>query len=187
MGIAYKLFRIRGGKLHPLYVDASREIPIGTHLDADEGPRTPGGKVRSKLGELAFRPGWHLTEIPFADHIGRRMPDGSLAQAADTVWCEVRYDDAVDYNPAAKAAGKLRRDQCLRTVPKGGSYWYTTNASAKVRWLISGGIEVLRILEPSEVDEICRAHGIEPQPREQSGENPKKRLENPWNSRKASV
>lgn len=167
MGIAYKLFKRKGKKLYPLYIHADQEIPIGVHLDAQESEKTLRGKVKSKLGELAYRPGWHLTEIPFADHIGKRQPDGSLHQAADTVWCEVEYDDEVDYNPAARAASPIKRDQCLRTVPKNGYYWYTTNASAKVRWLISGGIRVLRVLGYDEVARICRSHGMEPQPVEE--------------------
>ena len=164
MGIAYKLFRVKGGKLYPLYIHTDQEIPVGVHLEAQESEKTPRGKVRSKLGELAYRPGWHLTEIPFAGHIGKRQPDGSLHQAMDTVWCEVEYDDAVDYNTAAHAASTIRRDQCLRHVPVNGYYWYKTNASAKVNWLISGGIKVIRRLTYEEVAEICRSHGVEPQP-----------------------
>lgn len=164
MGIAYKLFKVKGGKLYPLYIHTDQEIPVGVHLEAQESEKTPRGKVRSKLGELAYRPGWHLTEIPFADHIGKRQPDGSFHQAMDTVWCEVEYDDAVDYNTTAHAASTIRRDQCLRHVPVNGYYWYKTNASAKVNWLISGGIKVIRRLTYEEVAEICRSHGVEPQP-----------------------
>ena len=169
MGIAYKLFKQKRSKLYPLYIHTDQEIPIGIHIDAQESEKTPRGKVKSKLGELAYRPGWHLTEIPLADHIGKRQPDGTLHQAADTVWCEVEYDDSIDYNPVAQAASSIKRDQCLRTVPVNGYYWYTTNASAKVKWLISGGIKVLRILSDEEVANICRSHGMEPQPVEERG------------------
>ena len=162
---AYKLFRVKNGELHPLYIHTEMVVPIGVHMDAEEGEQTPDGKVKAKgLGKLAYRPGWHLTEIPFADHIGKRQPNRKLFQAPDTIWCEVECDDAVDYTAEAKAKSKIKKYQCLRRIPANGYYWYTTNASAKVRWLISGGIKVIRTLTHEEVATICRAHGMEPQP-----------------------
>ena len=163
MKTAYKLFRIRDGKLYPLYVFANRPIEIGKYIAAEEGERTADGKVRSKLGKLAYRPGWHLTEFPLADHIGKRGKDGKLYQAPDTVWCEVEYEDTYDYNETVKKEGRSARDQYLKTIPAVGWYWYKTNASAKVRWLISGAIIVKRILTRDEVAQICRDHGLEPQ------------------------
>ena len=53
---AYKLLRIRNGKLYPLYVNTEEETPIGVWLKAKPGERTKNGKVKSKLGPLAFRP-----------------------------------------------------------------------------------------------------------------------------------
>lgn len=164
MNIAYKLFRIKKGKLYPLYVFANEELPVGIYLEAKEGPRTERGKVKSKLGELAFRPGWHLTSLPLANHIGTRQPNGLLYQAKDTVWCEVAYDNDIDYTDLAKAKSHIQRDQCLKEIPKKGFYWYTTNASATVPWLISGGIIIRRILTNEEVAFICRKNGFEPQP-----------------------
>ena len=163
MKTAYKLFRYKGGRLYPLYVFANQEIHVGAYLVAEEGERTADGKVKSKLGKLAYRPGWHLTEFPLANHIGKKGSDGKLYQAPDTVWCEVEYEDAHDYNEEAQKKSKIARNQCLKTVPVGGWYWYKTNASAKVRWLISGAIVVKRILTRDEVARICREHGFEPQ------------------------
>ena len=34
---AYKLFRIKNGKLYPLYVFANEEVPMGVRLDAKAG------------------------------------------------------------------------------------------------------------------------------------------------------
>lgn len=67
--IAYKLFKVKKkypGQLFPLYVMANEPVPIGVWLPAKEGPRNKDGKVASKLGPLAFRPGWHLSDIPLA-------------------------------------------------------------------------------------------------------------------------
>ena len=166
MAIAYKLFKYRRGKLYPLYIDTTTAIPIGVPVIAQPGPRTESGKVRSKLGELAYRPGWHLTEIPLADHIGKRQPDGRLFQAKDTVWCEVEYADQIDYNRAAQSRSTNKRDQCLRCIPVNGFYWYQTNPNAKVRWIIAGAITVKRILSNAEVADLCHAAGYEPQPLE---------------------
>ena len=162
---AYKLFRIKNNELHPLYIHTEVTIPVGVHMNAEEGERTPDGKVKAKgLNKLAYRPGWHLTEIPFADHIGKRQPDNRLFQALDTVWCEVEYDDTIDYTQQAQAKSHIKKYQCLSEIPVNGFYWYTTNASAKVKWLISGGIKVVKILTHEEVAAICREHGFEPQP-----------------------
>ena len=63
--IAYKLFRVKKsepGKIFPLYVLADKETPMGIWLEAESGIRTEDGKVKSKLGKLAYRPGWHLSD-----------------------------------------------------------------------------------------------------------------------------
>lgn len=70
---AYKLFRVdkrHPGKLFPLFVNANKPIPMGVWVDAEAGELTPGGKVRSRLGDLAYRPGFHGGDIPLATHIG---------------------------------------------------------------------------------------------------------------------
>lgn len=63
---AYKLFRVKkteSGKIFPLFVDADNETPMNIWVNAK------CGKVKSRLGELAFRPGWHLSDIPYVTHI----------------------------------------------------------------------------------------------------------------------
>ena len=57
--ICYKLFRKdANGSLHPLYIGAKDVVPIGVSLTAVVGPIAADGKhVRSKLGNLALRPG----------------------------------------------------------------------------------------------------------------------------------
>ena len=46
MAIAYKLLRMKGDKLYPLFVLSDQEIPIGVWLDAKEGERLTNGKVK---------------------------------------------------------------------------------------------------------------------------------------------
>ena len=90
----YKLFRIRNGKLYPLYVEASREMIVGEWLNAGVGALIDETHVKASGcgGKLALRPGFHSTLIPFTDWIGKKMPDGTLAQRKDTVWCECEVE-----------------------------------------------------------------------------------------------
>jgi len=69
---AYKMFRVdpkRPGQLFPLFVDADTPVPMGQWVDAIEGAMA-NGKVKSKIGPLAYRPGWHAGDLPLATHIG---------------------------------------------------------------------------------------------------------------------
>lgn len=171
--IAYKLFKVYKDKtLHPLYIGTKEVIPIGEWVYAQSGPRTPNGKVKSKLGELAYRPGLHCTEVPLADHIGKRQSDGSLWQGKDTVWCEVEIpnNDLTGYIQDLHKDKPLR-EQYFRGIPVDGYYWYQTNASAKVRWLIAGKIKVNKILSDNEVVQICLKAGVRPQPVEKRDQN----------------
>ena len=54
----YKLFRIlksQPGKLFPLYVYATEEIPIGEWLKAKEGQKTENGKTKWGKEEYEYR------------------------------------------------------------------------------------------------------------------------------------
>lgn len=170
MSKAYKLFRIKNGKLYPMFVFANEETVIGKWIPAKNGPLTKDGKVKSKLGGLCYRPGWHLTEIPLANHIGVKRNGVIVGMHPDTVWCEVEYSDEIDYNSAAKENGTINgkynsRLAYLKEIPRNGFYWFTTNPMAEVRWLITGEIKVLRILDDKEVENICKNAGYEPQKR----------------------
>lgn len=166
MGIAYKLFKLKNGKLFPLYVLADKETVMGEWLPAEAGELQENGKVKAKLGNgLAYRPGWHLGEIPLATHIGKKQEDGSLAQAADTVWCECEYSDTINYQPLANQNGTNKKGvivpvkACLKEIPVDGFYRYKTNPNMTGDWIIAGAIKVNRILSNEEVQKICNAAG----------------------------
>ena len=57
----YKLFRVRNGKLYPLYVETNREIEVDKWLRAESGEKVDDTHVKSRLGALSRRPGWHST------------------------------------------------------------------------------------------------------------------------------
>ena len=172
--IGYKLFRVtrqHPGKLYPMFVLADRETGMGVWLPAKEGVRLPDGKVKSRLGPLCFRPGWHLSDLPIATHIGVKEGGQVKYQRPDTVWCECEYSDRISYQEEAyqrgmNAAGVLiPRNAYLTHVPADGYYRYRTSPQMYGDWVIAGNIRVLRVLSDTEVDAILRASGIAPMPR----------------------
>ena len=150
--ITYKLFRIRNGKLYPLFVDRSREMQMGVWHEARVGELVDETHVKSSLGALALRPGFHSTEVPFTDWIGKKGPDGHMVQRADTVWCECEVDG--DEVSAPKGG--------MRTIPL-GFYYFQTKAKQPFPWIISKRIRINRMLTHDDVKAICRQHGIEAQ------------------------
>lgn len=150
----YKLFRLKNNKLYPLYVNANTETKIGTWLSSEVGELKDEGHVKSRLGSLSLRSGWHSTTIPFTDWIGKKEPDGTLSMKPDTVWCE------------CEIKGKeieVKERNGLRTVPKNCYYKFKTNSKQREPWIISDQIYITKVLSYSEVADICRANGIEPQ------------------------
>ncbi len=149
----YKLLRIRNGQIYPLFVETDREMKIGEWLEAGIGEKADDTHVKSKLGPLSLRPGFHSTQVPFTDWIGKRDGD-RLIQRKDTVWCECEVDgDQVE----------VKNRYGLRTVPEGW-YFFRTRPKQPFPWIISKRIFIRRVLDPEEIARICRAHGVEPQP-----------------------
>ena len=149
----YKLFRIRKGKLYPLFVEANRELPMGEWLDAHVGELADEGHTKSRLGPLSLRPGWHSCSVPFTDWIGTKGPGGKLYQKKNTVWaeCEVEGEEV----HVADRNG-------LRTIPDGW-YHFKTKARQPFPWIISNRIKINRILTHAEVESICQSYGVEAQ------------------------
>lgn len=176
MAKAYKLFRIKKtepDKIFPLFVDADTEIPIGKWVEAKCGERTDNGKVKSKLGALAFRPGWHLNaDMPYVTHIGIKGSSGKIEYLnPNHIWCEVEYSDEINYQDKANLNGMNKKgivvpkNAYLTFVPNNGFYRYKTNPNMFGEWIIAGAIKVNRIISDEEVKAICNQYGIEPLPR----------------------
>lgn len=78
-GVAYKVFKVKNGKLYPPMVanPGGADTPVGVWLDAEEGEfaglsKTGRKKVKSTgSGDLAYRPGWHLGDVPRAKQFDR--------------------------------------------------------------------------------------------------------------------
>ena len=173
MGIGYKLFKVKRnqpGKLFPLYVYANEETRMNEWIPAKEGILTKNKKVKSKLGELCYRPGWHCSDIPLATHIGVKVDGVIKYMHSDEVWCEVEYSDEIDYTNVVKENGTINgklisKKAYMTEIPVDGFYRYKTNPNMTGDWIIAGAIKVNRILSDEEVEEICKRNGYEALPR----------------------
>lgn len=188
-GVGYKVFYLKDGKLYPPMVAnlGGVDTPVGVWLDAEEGTRAgvsktgrpqvkQGGKgTQGGSGTLAYRPGWHLGEIPYAIQFNRKDENGDRTLfPADFVWAEVEYADDVDYQEEAmsygmNANGKFQHSLAgLPKLPVDGSYRYRTNPNPETDpWIITGAMKVNRLLTPSEVDRMVADAGRTPQKRQE--------------------
>jgi len=191
--VAYKLFRIKKskpGQLFPLYVNANEEVPVGVWLDADMGAqagvtKTGRPQVKSKIGPLAQRPGWHAGDLPIATHIGggrqlRLDPESGMRKQLptfrreDEVWAEVEISADRDWQTEANKRATVDRDgivipstaQITDQVPEDGYYRYKTNPNMTGNWIIGGSMKVNRILTDDEVTDINEAANVADLPRE---------------------
>lgn len=185
--IAYKLFRVdpkKPGRLFPLFVGANESVEMGVWHDAEIGQAAAGGKVKSKLGPLAMRPGWHAGDMPIATHIGGKSRSDLKApdyRPENQVWAEVEVANDVDWQTEANnRAQKTKSGKAIaRTahitdqIPEDGMYRYKTNPNMTGTWIISGAMKVNRILSDVEVEAINKENGVADLPR-QTPFNPEK-------------
>jgi hypothetical protein len=176
---AYKLFRRKSDdpeNLYPLFVNANKPVPMNEWVRAEVGPLSQAGKVKSKLGELAYRPGWHAGDLPLATHIGAKSQPGLRApdlRPPEQVWAEVSMPADVDWQKIAneRALRNKQGEIITRTahitdeIPFGGHYRYKTSPNMEGNWLISGDMRVNRVLSPEEVMAINEATGMYDLPR----------------------
>lgn len=184
-GIAYKVFFEKDGKLYPPMVanPGGADTPVGVWLNADVGASAPpsktgrpqvqaGGKgTNASKMSLAFRPGWHLGDIPKATQFDRLNRATGVKELFpyNFVWAECEYAMDVDYQEEAmsygyNANGKFQHSLAgLPRLPVDGYYHYRTNPNPNtVPWVITGAMKVNRVLSRQEVDDILREKGVEP-------------------------
>ena len=190
-GKAYKVFKVKNGKLYPPMVAnaGGQDTPIGVWLDAEEGEfaglsKTGRPQVKStQSSTLAYRPGWHLGDVPRAKQFDRfNKETGEYEFPKDFVWAECDSAMDVDYQPESDEQGYMRtkvdKDGNVVTyksdkyqhslaglpkLPKDGYYKYRTNPNPDtVPWVITGQMKVNRLLSDNEVNEILKRNGIEP-------------------------
>jgi hypothetical protein len=174
---AYKLFRVHPehpGKLFPLFVDANTPVEMNKWVDAKEG-EMKDGKVKSKIGALAYRPGWHAGDLPIATHIGEKSDPKLTApdrRPANHAWAEVEMPDDVDWQAEATKRGTNKEGKVVPVkahitdqIPKGGHYRYKTNPNMTGSWLIGGSMKVNKVLTDKEVERINKNAGTSDLPR----------------------
>ena len=184
---AFKMFRKdKDGNLHPLFVKMGdkQPLPIGKWVDAEAGELNPKtGKVKSSLGDLAYRPGFHAGDTPSATHIGGKVDPvtgervkGSMKpniREENQVWAEVEMPADVDWQSIADARAVMTKKgtpdpktaHITDEVPYGGYYRYKTNPNMQGNWLISGQMKINRVLDDDEVRAINEAAGTSDLPR----------------------
>ncbi len=189
-GIGYKVFVLKNGELYPPMVanPNGEATPVGVWLDADAAPIAgqsktgrnqvkAGGKgTQGGSGKLAYRPGWHLGVIPYASQFNRIDENGDKTLfPANFVWAEVEYANDVDYQEEAMSYGYNKNGKFqhsyagLPRIPENGAYTYRTNPNPETDpWIITGAMRVKRLLTPSEVDEMVKEAGREPQRRQEN-------------------
>lgn len=184
-GVAYKVFFVKDGKLYPPMVanPEGADTPIGVWLNADVGTSAKpsktgrpqvkaGGKgTQGGSGSLAFRPGWHLGDLPRASQFDRVNPETGKKELfpENFVWAEVEYAKDVDYQEEAMSYGytdngKFRHAYAgLPKLPENGYYRYRTNPKPDtVPWVITGAMKVNRLLSDAEVNAILEENGVAP-------------------------
>jgi hypothetical protein len=176
---AYKLFRVHPdhpGKLFPLFVDANTPVEMNKWVDAKEG-EMKGNKVKSKIGDLAYRPGWHAGDLPIATHIGEKSDSSKTApdrRPSNHAWAEVEMPNDVDWQSEATKRGTNAQGKVVPVkahitdqIPKGGHYRYKTNPNMTGNWLIGGSMKVNKVLSDAEVSRINKGAGMSDLPRAQ--------------------
>ncbi len=179
---AYKLFKTdKQGNLYPLFVkmENNKPIELDKWIKAEAGEIDPKtGKVKSSIGNLAYRPGFHAGDLPIATHIGGKVDlntgqrlKGSMPpniREENQVWAEVEMLDDVDWQTVANSRARIKKDgkpelksaHITDQVPFGGHYRYKTNANMTGNWLIGGELKVNKILSSAEVKAINDKAGV---------------------------
>lgn len=193
--IAYKVFMAKDGKLYPPMVanPDGQATPVGVWLNASEGKMATdkdgnpitntlgrnkvkaGGKgTQGGSGTLAYRPGWHLGELPEAKQFYTKdKVTGEKKQKKNFVWAECEIAADFNYQDEAMSYGYNKNGKFqhslagLPKIPKDGYYTYRTNPDPTTQpWYITGAMKVNRILTDAETNSILRSHGIEPMKRD---------------------
>lgn len=88
--IAYKLFRLKDGKLFPLFINRNTETAIGEWLESECYP-TKG---------FAVRKGWHCCFKPIAPHLKEELASGEKG-----VWVECIVREYTTYSRPESQGG----------------------------------------------------------------------------------
>lgn len=169
----YKLFQFKEQNPiddYPLFVNADKPIPRDVWVPAEAGAFStkPGteDKVKSGIGPLAYRPGYHGGDLPIATHIGKggKPP---VYRPYNHRWSTVQFPDDVDWQSIANERGINKKGKLIPKeahitdqIPFGGHYRYKTSPNMTGEWLISGDMKLGTHLTDDEVKAINQASGL---------------------------
>jgi len=200
-GYGYKVFfkDYESGKLYPPMVKNKNgaATPMGVWIDAvanEISSYTKTGRpqvekggtgTHTTKGNLAYRPGWHLGEVPVAVQFNKLNPENGKLELfpREFVWCLCEYSQNQDYQQEADNNGMTDKGAFrhayagLQKVPEDGYYRYRTNPNPDTeRWIICGSMKIIKELSREEVIDVCKRNGREPQKFESSYEELEKNL-----------
>lgn len=117
--------------------------------------------VNSKLGNLSYRPGWHIGSSPLTRHIGAgdKTKDNDYdLMHAQNVWAVLEFAGRplTDADTAGKKTSNGIKDFRDDDSFKGSYYHFKTNSSADKDedWIIADAIKVVCVLNDEEVKQI---------------------------------
>ena len=170
---AYKLFKVRPNnpdEYFPLFVLSDKSIPVGEWVEAKSGKKSKKGGVKSSIGSLAYRPGWHAGDYASSTHIGGKATGKGKEdyRKPDQVWAEVELADDYDWQEVADSRARIMANglpdpetaHITDQIPKGGYYRYKTNPNMTGNWLIGGDMKINRVLSETEVKELGLETGV---------------------------
>lgn len=198
-GIGYKVFRLsKNGRLNAPMVETSLNQPLKTWLKAyaalpadkekaDKKQANIPAEMRhyhlsAKNQGLAFRPGWHLGDVPYATQFNLRTQDGKRTNIfpEDLVYVMAIYPKKLDKKAQSICNERMhyyhgkdgwKRIEGLNYAYGGynhipdGYYKFATNRAANpLEWIITSQFMGLKILTPEDVRNICKEHGLPIQP-----------------------
>jgi hypothetical protein len=99
--IVYKLFRLKNGKLYPLFINRQKSIPFEEWMGAECFP-TKG---------FAVRKGWHCTLQPIAPHLKTELKSGEKR-----IWVKCEAEDFEYYQRPESQGGTWVLAQRLKVL-----------------------------------------------------------------------
>lgn len=171
-GKAYKLFKVVKGKLYPPMIKnpSGESTPIGKWIKCGASEfdelSASWGKPQARNNQLAYRPGWHLGELPYAPQFESKKDPGYFSHD-NFVWGLCEYDAEVDYQDRAMSYGFSKDGKFTNSAaglpykPDHGYYKYRTNPNPNtIAWVITGAMKVVKILSDDEVEKICAENNV---------------------------
>lgn len=189
--IGYKVFALIDGKLYPPVVanPEGNPTPVGEWIPCSAPPiigysvkehrpkvKTGGKGTSRNLGNLAFRPGWHLGLVPYAPQFfykknneEKLVIDGHYVFPSNLVFAECEYQADTDlsdesYKNGLSKNGKYQHSRAgIPRLPKNAFYRYRTNPDpSSADWIITGAIKVGKVLTHEEINAINEKAGLPP-------------------------